>query len=80
MEVQKWLDKGFEFATEYGIKVLGAIVIWIIGSWIIKKITKATGKVMAKKDYDESLQKFLVNLISWILKILLLYSSVEKRS
>lgn len=78
MEVQKWLDKGFEFATEYGIKVLGAIVIWIIGSWIIKKITKATGKVMAKKDYDESLQKFLVNLISWILKILLIVTILAK--
>ena len=78
MEVQKWLDKGFEFATEYGIKVLGAIVIWIIGSWIIKKITKATGKLMAKKDYDESLQKFLVNLISWILKILLIVTILAK--
>ena len=71
MDVQNWLDYGLEFATEYGIKVLGAIVIWIVGSWIIKKITKATRKVMEKKHYDESLQKFLVNLIGWILKILL---------
>ena len=78
MDIQKWLDLGFEFITEYGIKVLGAIVIWIVGSWIIKKITKATRKVMAKKDYDESLQKFLVNLIGWILKILLVVTILAK--
>ena len=72
MEAQKWIDIGMEFLTTYGIKVLGAIAIWIIGSWVIKKIIKAIAKVMAKKDYDESLQKFLLNLIGWILKILLI--------
>lgn len=78
MDTQKWIDKGIEFGSEYGIKVLGAIVIWIIGSWVIKKITKTTGKVMAKKGYDESLQKFLLNLVGWILKILLILAILAK--
>ena len=71
MDVQKLMDIGMEFITTYGIKVLGAIAIWIIGSWVIKKIMKALTKVMSKKDYDISLQKFLLNLVSWILKIVL---------
>lgn len=58
--------------TGYGLKVIGAIAIWIIGSWIIKKLLKATRKVMSKSNYEESLQKFLINLISWGLKILLI--------
>ncbi|MCL4126329.1 UNVERIFIED_CONTAM: hypothetical protein GTU68_044756 [Idotea baltica] len=33
---------------------------------------KAVAKVMLKKDYDESLQKFLTNLIGWALKIILI--------
>ena len=61
-----------DFASVYGIKVIGAIVIWIIGSWAIRKIMKGIRAVMTKRDYDESLQKFLLNLISWILKILLI--------
>ncbi|GAA3601970.1 mechanosensitive ion channel [Flavivirga amylovorans] len=68
IEVEKWLD----LALEYGLNILGAIVIWIIGSWVIKKLMKGTKKVMSKQDYDESLQKFLLNLIGWILKIILI--------
>ncbi|SFC87457.1 mechanosensitive ion channel family protein [Algibacter pectinivorans] len=68
IDTQKWIELG----TDYGLKVIGAIVIWIIGSWIIKKIRNGIAKVMAKQNYDESLQKFLLNLIGWILKILLI--------
>ncbi|MBD0833460.1 mechanosensitive ion channel family protein [Aestuariibaculum sediminum] len=64
--------KLMDFITEYGLKIIGAILIWIIGSWIIKNILKATRKMMAKSNYDESLQKFLLNLFSWGLKILLI--------
>jgi len=72
MDFDNILDKVIDFATVYGIKVIGAILIWIIGSWFIKKIMKGMKKVMSKRDYDESLQKFLLNLTSWILKILLI--------
>lgn len=78
MDIQKWIDKGIDFASEYGIKILGAIVIWIVGSWIIKKLMKGIKNVMIKRDYDESLQKFLLNLIGWILKILLILAILAK--
>lgn len=71
MDLEKWIDIAQGFIMEYGIKVIGAIVIWIIGSWIIKKLNKGIAKVMSKKNYDESLQKFLLNLIGWGLKIVL---------
>ena len=70
IDTEKWL----ELATTYGIKILGAIVIWIVGSWIIKKIIKGARKVMSKQNYDESLQKFLLNLLGWTLKIILIVS------
>ena len=69
---QQWLEAGMEFITEYGPRVIGAILIWIIGSWIIKKLVKGISKVMATRNYDESLQKFLINLIGWLFKIILI--------
>ncbi|RED48674.1 mechanosensitive ion channel family protein [Seonamhaeicola aphaedonensis] len=71
MEVSKYLEIAESFIVEYGIKVVGAIAIWIIGSWIIKRVNRGIAKVMTKQNYDESLQKFLLNLIGWGLKILL---------
>ncbi|MBQ4805461.1 mechanosensitive ion channel [Aquimarina sp. MMG015] len=72
MDIQKWLDKGIEFIVDFGPKVIGAILIWIIGSWVIKKLMKGISKVMEVRQYDESLQKFLTNLLGWILKIILI--------
>lgn len=69
--LDKYIGIVQEFVVEYGIKVIGAIVIWIIGSWLIKKINKTVAKLMTKRGYDESLQKFLLNLLGWSLKILL---------
>ncbi|MCO4821164.1 MAG: mechanosensitive ion channel [Flavobacteriaceae bacterium] len=72
MDLEKWTTIAIDLGTKYGLKIIGAIVIWIIGSWIIKKIMMATKKVMIKSKYDESLQKFLMNLMNWGLKILLI--------
>jgi len=71
-DAEKWMDKGIDFIVEFGPKIIGAILIYIIGSLVIKKITGLLKNVMNKKHYDESLQKFLANLVSWALKIFLI--------
>ncbi|GAA4800042.1 mechanosensitive ion channel family protein [Litoribaculum gwangyangense] len=72
MDLEKWIEKGYALIMDFGPKVIAAIAIWIIGSWIIKKLLKGIKKVMTKGNYDESLQKFLLNLIKWVLKIILI--------
>ncbi|MDB4303515.1 mechanosensitive ion channel [Desulfosarcina sp.] len=78
MDIENWTAKAIELATEYGIKLLAAIIIWVIGSWIIKRLLKGTKKVMTLRELDESLQKFLLNLMGWILKILLVLVILAK--
>jgi len=70
--------KAMDFGTEYGIKILGAIIIWIVGSWIIKKLVNGTRTLMIKRGYDESLQKFLINLLGWLFKILLVLTILSQ--
>ncbi|WP_179316294.1 mechanosensitive ion channel family protein [Winogradskyella undariae] len=72
MDTQKWIDAGYNLIIEYGPKLIIAILIWIIGSWIVKMLVKGAKAAMNKANYDESLKKFLLNLISWILKIVLI--------
>ena len=72
MDAQKWIDKGYEVIIDFGPKVLAAIAIWIIGAFVIKTTIKGIRKVMTKRDYDESLKKFLLNLLGWIFKIILI--------
>lgn len=65
------------YVETYGVPVLKAILIYIIGSWVIKKLTGMIKKVMAKGSYDISLQKFLLNLVTWGLKIFLIITVIS---
>ena len=78
MDIENLTSRGIDFIMEYGPKIIGAILIWIIGSWIIKKIKKVIEGLMQKKQYDPSLQKFLGNLVNWALKILLVLAILAK--
>ena len=72
-ETKNWVATAIEYGTEYGIKLITAIVIWIVGKWIIKQIMKLFKKMISKSpNMDETLEKFLSNLVKSILLILLI--------
>lgn len=64
----------FNTVVNYMPKVAGAILIWVIGNWVINRITRIFAKAMEVKDLDISLRGFLKSLISVTLKVLLLFS------
>src|SRR5690606_11744880 len=55
-----------------GPRLIAAIIIWIVGSWFSQIILKWLKKGMEKAGYDVSIQDFLLNLIYWAFKILLI--------
>ncbi|TXH21403.1 MAG: mechanosensitive ion channel [Chitinophagaceae bacterium] len=67
-----WIDKGKDLLIQYGLKIIGAVLIYIIGSWIIKKLTRGLSKVLHARNYDPSLQSFLSSMISIGLNVLLI--------
>ena len=71
MDTQKWIDAGYNLVVEYTPKIIAAILIWIIGNWLIGILSKIILKAMNKADYEVSLKLFLSNLIKWSLKIML---------
>src|SRR5690606_6929461 len=70
--------KMVEIITDYGLRLFGAIAIWFIGSWIIKQLMRTAKKIMSKREIEESLQKFLLNLLGWALKIFLIIAILAK--
>ncbi len=67
-------EKIIELATTYGIKLLLAIVVLLLGLAIIKRITRVTTKMMTKSKVSESLIPFLRSLITIGLKLMLIVS------
>jgi small conductance mechanosensitive channel len=62
MELNDLTGKIWELVTIYGIKVLSAIVIFIIGKWVAKAIRGLVQRMMRKANMDETLLKFVGNL------------------
>jgi len=56
-------------------KIVGGIVVLIIGFWIAKIITNAIGRSMSKSGVDADLLPFLKSLISVLLKILVVLTA-----
>lgn len=58
MTAEHYSDVAISFATEYGIKLLGAIAIFIIGRWIVKVVLKLMKGMMIRARVDETLISF----------------------
>jgi small conductance mechanosensitive channel len=56
------------------LKLIGAILVLIIGLWIVKGMTKTIRRMMEKSKMDESLIPFLGSIIGVILKVLVVIS------
>lgn len=69
-------DALLEQVILYAPKVLGAILILIIGLWVVKMVSKLVGKVIRNSVVDDSLEGFLISLISIILKIMVYISAI----
>ena len=75
--------KGFDWKPIYdmviqnGMKLLIAILIAVIGLWIINVIVKGFRRFLTARKIDETLMPFLVSLTSVTLKVLLFISVVN---
>ncbi len=58
--------------VEYGMPLLKAIAVLLIGLFIIKKIVGLLNKIMEKRGVDVSLRPFLSSLIGTLLKVMLI--------
>jgi len=63
-------------ALEYGIPLLKAIGLYILGGWVISRFIKVSRKIMVKREYEVTLQKFLLNIMRWTAWILLIVAIV----
>ncbi len=71
--VQRMSEKGIDLL----LQLLLAIVIWIVGSYLIKTFKKIIIKSMEKKGVDPSLKSFLGSLITAVLYVMLVIITIS---
>ena len=69
-----FISKITQLAIDYTPKILGAVIVYLIGSMIIRWVSGIVGKMLKAKNVDASLQGFLASFVKIMLTILLLLS------
>ena len=71
-QLTKYSDQFTVWIMTYGTKVLGAIVVFIIGLYVTNLLARMFTRMMTRRHFDISLQSFLGSMLSVGLKVLLL--------
>lgn len=77
MNLDKFYDKAYTWILDHGPKLILAVLVFIIGQWLIRIFKKIVRGHMIRKQLDSSLQPFLMSLLFTILQILLILTAMQ---
>lgn len=73
----EYWNKFSGMAVELVGKIIVAIIVYLIGKWLIHKVCKGTTKLMNKKGVEASLQGFLESIVSVALWLCLIIAIIN---
>ncbi len=63
-------------AIQFGLKVLAALAIYIVGAWIIKRIKKGLRKMFERRKTDRAMASFISSFVSIALTVILIIVAI----
>ena len=75
--VSKYSDMAITYASEYGLKVIAAILIFTIGKWAVNKLTALSKSLMEKANVDKTLVEFVESLVYFVLLMMVILASLN---
>jgi small conductance mechanosensitive channel len=76
--MEQFLNNLPDLLTSYGIKIILALVIFIVGRWIAKAVRNGLKKMMTKKNVDLTLIPFVSNLVYTLLLIFVVVAAIAQ--
>lgn len=67
-----FLSKMVDLGIAVGSKILFAIIVLLVGRWIVRRLNKLLDKILVKREVEASLSTFVRSLVSITLNLLLI--------
>jgi len=85
MDTQQIMDTITTTLTTVGLKILGAIAVWIVGRWLIGLAVRLVSTALTRQKVDPTLLRYIGNIVSVALNVVLVvailgYFGVETTS
>ena len=58
--------------VQFGLKILAALLIYIIGAWIIRRIKRGMQRIFEKRQTEKAMSTFISSFVSIVLTVLLI--------
>ena len=78
VDIEQLLLKLLDWGIEVGKNLLGAIIIYIVGRFIIKQLGRLLARILEKRKLEISVQTFLRSLVSILLNLILAFAIVSR--
>ena len=76
-EYVKYWDLGIEYGVEYGMNIISALLVFVIGKWAARRIADVIKLAMTKANVDETLRGFLTNIIYMALMVVVVLAALN---
>ena len=77
-KLEQALEKLIDFGMDAGKDILIAILIYVIGRFIIRQISVLVARILEKRKIETSVQTFLKSLIKILLNMILAFAIIGK--
>jgi len=78
LDITKYTDMAVMYASEYGLKIIAALVIFIVGKWVAKKLTAVIKKMMTKSSVDKTLVEFSESIIYSVILLMVIIAALNQ--
>ena len=72
------IDKLYEYMLQYGMNILAAILIFVIGRWVAKSVSALLKKILLNAKVNETLALFVHHLIFYGIMAFVIISALNK--
>lgn len=72
------LEKLIDSGIQLGERVLGALIIFIIGKFLVNWLNRLFARILEKRKVDPSIQSFLKSMVNILLLIMLILAVIGK--
>jgi small conductance mechanosensitive channel len=66
------VQTGLALLTAFGLKILGAIVLWFVGRWLIRMATTLTARALDRQGMDRTLVTYMRSGLGLVLTVVLI--------
>lgn len=78
IDVEKMIERLLNWGIEVGKDIIGAIIIYVVGRFIIRQISRLVSKLLEKRKLEISVQTFLKSLVSLLLNLILAFAIIGR--